>query len=359
MESLPPGDDAWYAAIGEALLATGRLADNEGLEALVEQLSAAGWDPRPSAARLAAFARAGFSAFIAGRADAARALISRTRDVEPSALAADPAAQARIHQARALEALSAADPAAYLTEMEASLHAFLEAGDLRSACSQRTNTGFAYVSIGAPARGAVELREALPQAEAMGLHTVAAMIRANLGLALTHVGALYEARRELEAAVAVFAAQSDARLLGGARIYLAELLLRAGEVAAAREEAGRAVESLGAHPPARAYALGMLARALLDGGETAAALARAEEASALLDELGGIEDGEALVRLVHAEALRAAGRMDEARERIAAAAARLRERAARIADDAWRVSFLDGVREHRRTLELAVAWGRG
>jgi eukaryotic-like serine/threonine-protein kinase len=88
-----------------------------------------------------------------------------------------------------------------------------------------------------------------------------------------------------------------------------------------------------------------------------AALARVEEASALLDELGGIEEGEALVPLVHAEVLCAAGREVEARERIGAAAARLRERAARIADDAWRVSFVDGVREHRRTLELAVAWG--
>ena len=82
----------------------------------------------------------------------------------------------------------------------------------------------------------------------------------------------------------------------------------------------------------------------------------AEDAVELLESLGGIADGESLVRLVHSEALHATGDTDEASTAIAIAHDRLVERADTIPDDTLRGSFLREVGENARTLELASQW---
>src|SRR5262249_44811443 len=87
------------------------------------------------------------------------------------------------------------------------------------------------------------------------------------------------------------------------------------------------------------------------------ALSVAEDAFALLEAAGGsLEEGEALVRLVHAETLAAAGRHAETRASLAIAEARLRQRAAAISDPVWRESFLTNVPENAGTLALAAQW---
>ncbi|WP_434044443.1 MULTISPECIES: hypothetical protein [Sorangium] len=69
-----------------------------------------------------------------------------------------------------------------------------------------------------------------------------------------------------------------------------------------------------------------------------------------------MEDGEALVRVVHAEALRVTGDREAARAALAEAEARIEERAGKIADPAWRASFVERVPEHARTAALRGAW---
>jgi tetratricopeptide (TPR) repeat protein len=356
MVDLPRGAPAWYSAIGEAVLATGRMGLYDDLTSLVDELGAATDTMTPCAPQLAATARAGFYLLFAGKTEVAARLLSWIERVQGALVDADPATRGRVHQARALGALAVADAGAYLTQMQASADSFLEAGDLRSACSQRTNTGYAYVAIGAPQRGAHELRPALAEADAMGLYTVAAMLRTNLGLALMHLGELEEGRQVLERAVEVLSAQRDARLLGAAKSYLAALLLRAGDAHGAERQARDAVEVLASTPPARAYALAVLARVLLERACVAEALVEAERAMAILTELGGIEEGEVQVRLVHADALRRAGRIEEARTAISRAADEVRARAAKITDALWQRSFLENVPENARTLELAASW---
>lgn len=76
----------------------------------------------------------------------------------------------------------------------------------------------------------------------------------------------------------------------------------------------------------------------------------------LLEAQGKIEEGEALIRLVHAEALSATGDGDAARAAIADARDRLLAAAARIDDPALRDSFLHNVPENARTLARARAW---
>ncbi len=86
-------------------------------------------------------------------------------------------------------------------------------------------------------------------------------------------------------------------------------------------------------------------------GRPAEALAAAEEAISLLTALDGIEEGEALIRVVYAEALAAAGDAAGARAAAAEARERLLARAARVVDPELRRSFLERVPENARTMK--------
>ena len=131
--------------------------------------------------------------------------------------------------------------------------------------------------------------------------------------------------------------------------YISRIELETGHAEAAVESARRAVETFHEDAPYRSVALASLARAELAVGRNEDALARAEGAIAIIAG-GAIEEGEALVRLTHAEALRAAGR--DSTEADAALVRWLEERAARIRDEELRRSFLE-IPEHRAIRALA------
>jgi len=76
----------------------------------------------------------------------------------------------------------------------------------------------------------------------------------------------------------------------------------------------------------------------------------------ILEAAGAMEDGEALLRMVHAEALYAAGDRERGRLAMAEVHAWLCAQAMQIENPVWRETFLDRVAEHRRIAELARAW---
>jgi len=78
---------------------------------------------------------------------------------------------------------------------------------------------------------------------------------------------------------------------------------------------------------------------------------------AILLAVGGVDEGEPLIRLVHAEALRATGSLDESRAAIVDARSHVEARAGKIADESARETFL-AISEHARTVELAELWAR-
>lgn len=141
----------------------------------------------------------------------------------------------------------------------------------------------------------------------------------------------------------------------GARIYLAQALARAGDLAAAESEARAAIEMAPA-PYLRVEALPVLASVLLGRGHIQGARLAAEQAMQGLVALTNLEEGESLLRLIHAETLYASGEQHAARGAIRAARARLLERASHIADPAWRRSFLERIPENARTLALSTEW---
>jgi hypothetical protein len=191
----------------------------------------------------------------------------------------------------------------------------------------------------------------------MGLRSVVNLAKNNLGWVLGHRDALSDARRIEGEAAEGFRREGNVRLEGGSRNYLAALLLMAGELAGAEREARNAVRLLETSGPLYPYALATLARVLLARGELDAALAHATLAEGSIERGGGVEEGEAIIRLTHAECLAAAGHAERASAAIAAAGDRLLERAARIADPRWRESFLRNIPEHARTLEMAEMAG--
>jgi eukaryotic-like serine/threonine-protein kinase len=108
-----------------------------------------------------------------------------------------------------------------------------------------------------------------------------------------------------------------------------------------------------APPNRRCSYLATLARVLLACGRPAEALASAEEAMTLLEQIGSLLSDEPLVRLVYAEALVANDDIEQARVAISRARTHLEKRAAKISDVARRARFLQEVPENARTVALA------
>ncbi|MEJ7732647.1 MAG: AAA family ATPase [Polyangiaceae bacterium] len=371
MSTLPRGERAWFAAAGQAALASGRLGKPERLGEVAQMLSERGTAARPGGPEVVAAAHTVGQLLYAGRPDRAGPLLARLDAYERvptgpvpsdpgddlgSGVEGDPRVRGWVHSARATQALFIGDPGAYLKRRLSSANAFERAGDLRNACIQQVSVGYAYLELGAHLDAEAALRDALGAGERMGLSHACALARHNLGMALALLGRLQEARTlETEAATA-FEAQGNRRLEGHARIYLAMILLMLHELDTADEEARLAVVVSAASPPGRAQALATLAQVKLARRSVGEALEAARDALELLERLGGLDEGEALVRLSHAEALAAAGQSDPARRAIAVAHRRLMERAARISDAEWRRSFLERVPENARTIQLARTW---
>jgi tetratricopeptide (TPR) repeat protein len=210
--------------------------------------------------------------------------------------------------------------------------------------------------LGAYAEAERTLRESRATAMRMGLDVLAVNAAHNLGPVLARLGRFDEAM-DLEAhAVATYRRLNDTKLTGASEHYVALIAKEKGDLATAEQAARRAVEALAAFPPLRPRALATLAASHLLQGNAAQAGAEAREAFEALEAQGQIEDGEAVIRLAHAETLRAAGDDAGARKAIEAARARLREIATKISDPSMKRSFLERVPENARTMELAREW---
>ncbi len=302
-----------------------------------------------------AWARAAVALTYAGASDLASPLFARleTETLDPG----DRAAVGRGLQARATRAMAGGDVPAYLKLTTASVREFDAVGDVRTACVQRNNAGYALVMMGAVAAAESTLREAMVAADRMGLTSAAAIARQNLGLALAYGGALQEARAVEEHSIEATTASGEGLMTACGQAYLAEILSIGGDHDGAERAARASLALVGDRGhEIRVLGLAALARALLSTRRSADALVASEQAFALLPTVSGAA-AEGAVRLVHAEALRATGDEGRGREVLRQAVARLKERARRIADEGLRRGFLERVPSHARTLALAGEWG--
>jgi eukaryotic-like serine/threonine-protein kinase len=358
VEGLPPASTGWYAALGHLAIVGGYLGKNEHFPMMIAELARLEAKGQVGAPHVVTACRLAISLVRAGLTDrASEVLASARREADPEA-EEEPVVRAWIDVAGSEFAVHAGDPTGYLTRLEAAVVGFAEAGDARNACLQRANIGNAYMQLGAYARAKALLREALSVGEPMKLSFIAP-VRANLGFALARLNDLEQALEIERAAFEQCVQASYRRFEVASRIYLAVIFTLRGELGRAEIEVRAALETAGSSPPIRAYALAVFADVKMAQRQPEHALVATEEAFEILNELEGVEEGEALIRVVHAEALEATGDPDGARARIAEARLRLLERADRITDSRLRRSFLDHIPENARTLSMAARLKRG
>ncbi|UQA59455.1 serine/threonine-protein kinase [Polyangium aurulentum] len=358
MSALPVGSGAWYEAAATAASMRVRLGLPDRLGTLAEAVRAPGARALAGSAQgVSAAAHIAASLLHAGQHAAAEGLIAQLAEVAWPIAERDQGVAARLYALHASRALCAGDPAASLHFTEQSVPAFLSTGNRRDACVGRVNAAHARIQLGFFAEAERDLSELLEEARRLGLGNVVALAKQNLAPALAARGALADAERLAREAIADFTAQHNRRQEGRARVYLASIEIAKGAPDAAELEAQAAADALTTVPPLRAYALTTWAGALLARGDWAAGLGVAGAAMAALAGLGGMEEGEARLRLVYAEALHASGNATSARSAIKSARTRLLARAEKMTDEALRTSFLERVPENARTMELFRAWG--
>jgi tetratricopeptide (TPR) repeat protein len=268
----------------------------------------------------------------------------------------DPLAVAHVYRTRAYRAHVAGDAASALSLYNVAIGNFEKAGDTRAACRHLVSAAAACIELGAYADAERALRDALTSAERMGLSGVTASVWHHMGMLQARLGDPKNAVAREDAAIEAFVAQGDRRMEAAARLYRALFLAMDEQLPRAERETLAAIEVAGVTPPLRAYALAVLGRIHLLDASPDRAEQPAREAMTVLDELGGVEEGESYMRLTFAEALEAGGDHEAARDAIATARVRILERAAMIRDPLWKDSFLEKVKENARTLELARQW---
>ncbi|MCU0675188.1 MAG: protein kinase [Myxococcota bacterium] len=283
------------------------------------------------------------AALYAGRLDEAR---RRLDDAERIVWVHAPELRAEAAIWRAQLAAAAGDLGERRHAYWAAVELYRERGDVRRRAQASVNLADVDNRLGAYDDAVRALRIALNDCAALGLEHAAAYAHANLAYALVRLGRVDEALAAIARARDVAARVGDRRLTQVCELYSLRARLTRGEDV--RVDALELACSLEAtSPPLAALAFACAARAALPSME---ALASAERAAALVAELGTIEEDEAEVALVHAEALDAAGRPDAAREVRAIARAGILAAARRIADPAWRERFLHDVPAHRALL---------
>jgi hypothetical protein len=346
MGALARGGDAWFHAAQKAILGAQRLGDLDAAIGLATELGSTTALAGAEVARARALAAAAANVQLLGRHDLAVRLVAMAEHD-------DDVVRAYSAQVRLMHALATGDVAAHLRETLAVRALYEHAGNPRQVCVTESELGYSYMLHGDYARAEVTLRAAIADARRMGLRSVEAMAMQNLGYARLHLGQHAEAYASELEAVRASERHGNPRMEGAARLYLAEMLLASGEIDASSSEARRAAELLVVVPTVAPLAQAMIARVELARGDLGAARAATLEAMRGVD---AAEEGEAVIRLTHAEVLRAAGDFAAAQAAIADARDRLLGRAARISDDAMRASFLSRVPENERTLALAQAW---
>ncbi|HVZ75247.1 MAG TPA: protein kinase, partial [Polyangia bacterium] len=251
-----PGSAAWLRAYGSAILAAARLGKLDVVEEHVRTVSAAPAEPGARGAQLSCLAWAAIYLIFGGRTSAAEHVMKLVTDLAGDLSDVDQQVLALIHQVHSVRSSASGDLGGCLKGLEAALVAFEQVGDLRNGCSTRANLGYMYAELGDFARAEGALRQALAEAERMGLHEVAAAAQHNLGRVLGLRGQPDEAARLERAAIGAFAKQGEPRLEGVARTYLSEILASGGDFAGAEREAALAVETLRVAPSLRVAALG-------------------------------------------------------------------------------------------------------
>ncbi len=358
MGRLPGGSADWFVAAGEVALAARKNGNFGRVREVGSGVRLFDSDPVETVSRLIGTARVTSALYLAGDPVAGdgmlELLIARSGELAQS----EPTVAGWTAFARAARAMWTGEVEEDIVATLAAVERFSAAGDVRNATMNRVNAGCGLLALGLFKDGEKELRHALDAADRMGLRATTLLAKLNLGPALARQHRLDEGHAVALEAVAGYSAQTDRLWEGIARIYLGLMLRQMGDHAAAEREVRAALESVKTVHPIHAAGLASLGYIQLDIGDLAGARASADEAMRIFRAIGGVLEGESMIRLIYAEALMATGEHDGARAAIIEARDRLLARASKIKNAAWKRAFLNRVFENARTLARAGEWLR-
>ena len=352
---LPRGSRRWCVAAEEAIFALGKLGEYAALDSFVDSLLEVTPGEDARGAYAIALGRGSWFLVHATRFDRAQLVLERIAAVEQGLAGTDVGAAGQLDAIRAGHSLYAGDAEGCLRLSQSAIQRFELAGDVRAVAMQLVFVGDSYKELGLYEQAEGPLREAITTASRMGLRVVAALAKLNLGALLGYRGATDEALAVGREAVDAFTVYGDHRLQIAARAYFALVSIAAGKLDQAERIAREATTIPSRSPSTHAFALGVLATALLALGRAEEALEPAREAVRTIDE-GAVEEGESMIRLAHAEALMATGDEEGARRAIAAARDRVLRRAEALRDPATRRAYLERVPPNARVMARASQW---
>jgi tetratricopeptide (TPR) repeat protein len=349
MARLPYGSDAWAQAAHQLSWAAVTLGNIDAVVRVADQL--ASLDGPLGDAAAVAMAHSATHLLVSGRRVEAGALMDRL-DAEAQAHAHVPSVTGAILHAHAFRASLEGRLDLATIWFGRAVEQWELAGNTRQACLARTNLGMALRQLGQYEDSIAALRRSLDQGRRLGVEHLVIGSATELALSLGRLGELDEALELMGGPVPPALRERTYR--GITRACLTLLGSRPGDALAELERV------LGADEPpaggALAQAMGVRASALLGLGRPHEALDAARAGMDILATAGTLEDGEALLRMVHAEALHATGAHERGRVAMDETHAWLCAQAMQIENPDWRETFLDRVVEHRRIAELARAW---
>ena len=348
-------DDAFVAAAEsvEAAITLGYVGEASATAAAVLAFAASPATPAITTPRVVATTRIAIALGVVGLYTPAIGLLAPFEG-EPDGT--DDTARAFLLAANVARASWEGDSEATALRAQEAALCFDVLGDQRNAARARLAAGWALTEIGAYVAAEVILTSARDDAERLGLLAVANDAKLSLSFVLARTNRFEPARAVAQEVIEGFSAQRDRVGEGRARAYLAGVYYFGGDNARAEEEELRALPLLEHSLPHRAALLGFITLTRVALGAPGESTNEAgAEAMRLLEQVGGVAEGEALIRLAWAEGLAAKGDMDGARVAIAAARNRLLARAANMNAEHKR-TFLGVVREHVRTLARAGEW---
>ncbi len=355
---LARGSTGWHAAFGHLVIAAGHLGRKPVLFAAAKELEALAKSTGgvTNQAYLVSGCRLAVFAMRTGLVEVAHTLVREAIQSIGTSGETAPFVRAWIDVATAEIALHTGDLTAYVQHIHSAVELFTSASDLRNACLQRANLGNGFLQLGAHELAASALEEAIGIAEPMQLSFISGTARANLGIAQACLGRIEEGIQSLTVGLEHARLQGNVRAEAYAVTYLARMLARQNQYDVALASARQAAHLAENVPGLHGFALAVQADVLLAQGQPAVALELATAAMTILQELEGVEEGESLIRVVHALALRGLGHAQEGKRWINVARRGLRTKAARISDERWRQCFLENDPDNARLLRVAGNW---
>jgi tetratricopeptide (TPR) repeat protein len=350
---LEPGSDGWCVAAGELANAWWRLGDPARLLELAGQIQAL-----PSAtgtpARVVCAARVAQRLIFMGHPTIAEPMVHRLEQL--SVPESQPDVAAWVHATRAVRAMWLGEIEDEVRALHAAVQAFEQAGDLRNACTYRQNAAHCLGAIGALEEAERVQRQVIEAAGRMGLRALVATAKQSLGITLGRLGRLDEAVRAQGEAIEGFHALGNEVWEGISNGYQALTLRLSGDLDGAEARARKGLGMVEGSPPLKAAALAVMALVLLDRGRVEEANRLAVQGMELFKELGGLVEGESLLRITLAETYSAMGDHVSAKAVVREARDRLMARADRIKLPEWRAAFLERIRENGKILARAKEW---